>query len=144
SRPSRLKLGWARYGAAAGLGIFWVLLLGLPLLTLVLSSFRHEAGALGWQGWSLSKWIYVFEELPDFPRASFNSVVSSAMAGVLAMMGGLLLALLSRSSQKKAQTLTQGLQGVFSLLFSLPGTVLALLLVIFWARLPALSLSNTL
>jgi iron(III) transport system permease protein len=143
-RPSRIQLGRARTPIVIALALAWGLLMGLPLLTLFVSSFRNEAGALSWSGWGFSKWIYVFTELPDFRRAAFNSVFAAGLAGLIATLGGLGLALLARGTRPSQRTLTQVLQGFFSLIFSVPGTVVALLLVSIWSSMPAFSLANTL
>jgi iron(III) transport system permease protein len=144
SRPSRIDLGRYQSAAVWGLVLFWGLLVGLPLATLFASSFRNEAGSLAWTGWGLAKWRYVFTELPDFRRAATNSFVAAGLAGLIATAGGLALALLGRGTRTGQRVATQAFQGFFSLIFSVPGTVIALLLVSFWSAVPALSLANTL
>lgn len=119
---SRIALGGWRWPAALGAWGFLALALGLPAVTLALASLRVSSAS---NEFTLRAWRYVLFSLPDFWPAVRVSLVSSLAASTVAVGTALILV---------PRTLGRRLGGVLEtatlVTYSLPGTALALLLVI--------------
>jgi len=138
SRPALTRLGPWRLPLALLVWGVWSLVVLLPLAALVLSSFCKEPGVLSWSNLSLRPWSYVLFSLSEFRRALANSLLSAGAATLVVMLGALLLALLSRRAhevnRRGLNWLASAFENTALFCYSLPGTVLALGLIIALTR----------
>ncbi len=138
ARPAVVALGRWRYPAAIALYGVWSLMVLLPLTALVLSSFFAEPGVLRWSNLTLRSWNYVLFSLAEFRTALVNSFVTAGAAAlvVLAIALGLSVAAWQgRFQQRRLQGAVARLADHGAMFcYSLPGTVLALTLIIVLGR----------
>ncbi|MEE8523724.1 MAG: iron ABC transporter permease [Thermoanaerobaculia bacterium] len=143
ARPAVVALGRWRLPAAIGLYGVWGLLVLLPLTALVLSSFFAEPGVLRWSNLTLRSWSYVLFSLTEFRTALLNSFLSAGAAAlsVLAIALGLSITAWQGHFQHRRVQGTAGRLAEHGAMFcySLPGTVLALTLIIVLGRLAVIS-----
>ncbi|MFY2561062.1 ABC transporter permease [Corallococcus terminator] len=128
SRP--LALGRARAWATGGVtGACGVLVL-LPLAAILLTSLQRSFGArLAWEELTLSHWSGVLLE-PRTLRATGLSLLLAAGAGALVCGLGLAAALLQRAFRR----IGAGVEAVAVWPYAVPGTVLALALLLAFSR----------
>lgn len=126
SRPSLVNLGAFKWPVAFfAWGYFFVVVV-LPWIALGISALAPIAGDYSISSWTLKNLHYVFS-LSDFKEALFNSIVLSfSMATVIALVGFLLGFASVRKKQKWASVLLE----LLNLPFSMPGTVLAILIIV--------------
>lgn len=134
SRPAVVELGPWRYPAAAALYAVWGGMVALPLAALVASSFFAEPGVLAWDNLTLRSWRYVLFDLGELHTALANSLLT-ALAAAVAVVAVALVASIAqwqgRHQAKRRPALAGRLTENGALFcYSLPGTVLALLLII--------------
>lgn len=134
SRPAVVELGPWRYPVAAAVFGLWGGMVALPLAALVASSFFAEPGVLSWDNLTVRSWRYVLFELDEFHRAVGNSL-AAALAAALAVTVTALVAAIAQwqgRHQAKRRLAFAGHAAEWAALFcySVPGTVLALLLII--------------
>lgn len=125
ARPSRQKLGPWGFWAAGFLwfliGIFFI----LPALTLLASSFQLDTSQFNAAAFGTRSWRYVFFELTEFKRAFFNSWILAVVAAGSIVLLALLVTVEGRRTRLRALFETLSLA-----LYSLPGTAMALLLIV--------------
>ena len=148
SRPARIELGRWRRPLAALLFAVWGGLVLLPLAALVTSSFLAEPGVLSWSNLTLRSWRHVLFSLDAFRAALANSLAVAALAAVavIAVSGLTAVAAWHGRYQDRRGLGRFGATTENGALFfySLPGTVLALCLLIVATRLGRLGLVDTL
>jgi len=147
SRPSLVGLGAWRYPLSAFVWSFWLLFVGMPLLALVLSSFQLNPGELSLSSFGLRQWGYVLFDLPDFRRAITNSLMVATLSALFILLLSLAVALSSwkgHHSRSRSRYFARTVDALSALAYSTPGTVLALILLFLFAKLPGLGLANTL
>lgn len=128
SRP--LALGRARAWATGGVAGTCGLLVLLPLTAILLTSLQRSFGAsLTWEELTLSHWSGVLLE-PRTLRATGLSLLLAAGAGVLVCGLGLAAALLQRAFRR----LGAGVEAIAVWPYAVPGTVLALALLLAFSR----------
>ncbi|MCP3169996.1 ABC transporter permease [Myxococcus qinghaiensis] len=128
SRP--LTLGRARVWVTGGVAGTCALLVLLPLAAILLTSLQRSFGAnLTWEELTLSHWSGVLLE-PRTLRATGLSLLLAAGAGVLVCGLGLAAALLQRTFRR----LGAGVEAVAVWPYAVPGTVLALALLLAFSR----------
>ncbi len=145
ARPALVELGRWRRPLAAGLWGLWSAMVCLPLAALALSSFLAEPGVLRWDNLSLRAWRYVLFDLPDFAAAFGNSLAAATAAALVVLVVALAVALASwrghHLRDRAAGLLGRAGEHAALFCYSLPGTVLALVLIIAFGR---FSLATTL
>ena len=148
ARPSLVTLGRARMPLAIFLWAVWFFWVAMPLGALVFSSFqsdpsRFDGGSLGLQAWKR-----VLFELSDFHTAVSNSFITAASAAALVLLLSVFLALLRWDATRTRAPWKRFVSRFFEesafVAYSLPGTLLALLLIVFSSRFSFLRLSDTL
>lgn len=128
--PRLFPLGRARTPAALGVGALGALLVVLPLGAILLTSLQRSFGAeLAWEGLTLTHWSGVLLE-PRTLRATARSLVLAAGAGLLVCGLGLAGAVLRRDFRR----LGAGVEALAVWPYAVPGTVLALGLLVAFSR----------
>jgi len=142
TQSSRIDLGSWRLPVSLGLLLLWGGLIFLPIIMTFLSSFLKQPGLLSWSNLSLDAWKYVYSQLPGFYSAIFVSLQAALLSAFIMMSIALGLSLLNWSVENKkvqhpfVKTLVPTLESFFLFTYSLPGTVLALLLIILFTSIP--------
>lgn len=128
SRP--FPLGRARRAALAAVGFTSVLMVLLPLGAILLTSLQRSFGAeLAWRELTLTHWSGVLLE-PRTLRATGRSLWLAAGAGGLVCVLGLATAVLQRGFRR----LGAGVEALAVWPYAVPGTVLALALLLAFSR----------
>ncbi|WP_404362295.1 ABC transporter permease [Corallococcus coralloides] len=128
--PRVLALGAWRPAALAGVGLVGGVLVVLPLAAILLTSLQRSFGAaLTWDALTLSHWSGVLWDARTL-RATGRSVLLAAGAGLLVVGLGLSAALLRRAFRRGGA----GVEAMAVWPFAVPGTVLALALLVAFSR----------
>ncbi|MBZ4371175.1 iron ABC transporter permease [Corallococcus sp. AS-1-6] len=128
--PRVLALGAWRPAALAGVGLVGGVLVVLPLAAILLTSLQRSFGAaLTWDTLTLSHWSGVLWDARTL-RATGRSVLLAAGAGLLVVGLGLSAALLRRAFRRGGA----GVEAMAVWPFAVPGTVLALALLVAFSR----------
>ncbi|MFY1826773.1 ABC transporter permease [Myxococcus fulvus] len=128
--PRPLSLGRARRLATVGVAAACALLVLLPLGAILLTSLQRGFGArLAWEELTLSHWSGVLFE-PRTLRATGLSLLLATGAGALVCGLGLSAALLQRAWRR----LGAGVEALAVWPYAVPGTVLALALLVAFSR----------
>ena len=128
--PRPFPLGRARRGATVAVGAMGALLVLLPLGAVVLTSVQRSFGAeLAWESLTLVHWSGVLFE-PRTLRAAGRSLLLAAGAGVLVCGFGLASAVLRRQFRRFGA----GVEALAVWPYAVPGTVLAIALLIAFSR----------
>jgi iron(III) transport system permease protein len=128
--PRPFPLGRARSVATVAVGAAGALLVLLPLGAVVLTSVQRSFGAeLAWDSLTLMHWSGVLFE-PRTLRAAGRSLLLAAGAGVLVCAFGLAGAVLRRQFRRFGA----GLEALAVWPYAVPGTVLAIALLIAFSR----------
>lgn len=138
SRPALVELGRWRIPVAVVLYGLWGGMVCLPLLALVVSSFFAQPGVFAWDNLSLRAWRYVLFTLDEFHRALINSLLTAVAAALVVAAAALAVAIVQWRGHFQGKKL-QGLLGILGeraalFCYSLPGTVLAIGLIIVLGR----------
>ncbi len=128
--PRPFPLGRARSMATAAVGATGALLVLLPLGAVVLTSVQRSFGAeLAWESLTFVHWSGVLFE-PRTLRAAGRSLLLAAGAGVLVCAFGLASAVLRRHFRRFGA----GVEALAVWPYAVPGTVLAIALLIAFSR----------
>ncbi|NPC51419.1 iron ABC transporter permease, partial [Corallococcus exiguus] len=128
--PRVLALGAWRTAALAGVGLVGGILVVLPLAAILLTSLQRSFGAaLTWDTLTLSHWSGVLWDARML-RATGHSVLLAAGAGLLVVALGLAGALLRRTFRRGGAAV----EAMAVWPFAVPGTVLALALLVAFSR----------
>ncbi|QAT85167.1 ABC transporter permease [Corallococcus coralloides] len=128
--PRVLALGSWRTVALTGVGLVGGVLVVLPLAAILLTSLQRSFGAaLSWDTLTLSHWSGVLWDARTL-RATGRSVLLAAGAGLLVVGLGLSAALLRRAFRRGGA----GVEAMAVWPFAVPGTVLALALLVAFSR----------
>ncbi|RKI57016.1 iron ABC transporter permease, partial [Corallococcus sp. AB049A] len=128
--PRVLALGSWRTAALAGVGLVGGVLVVLPLAAILLTSLQRSFGAaLTWDTLTLSHWSGVLWDARTL-RAMGRSVLLASGAGLLVVGLGLSAALLRRAFRRGGA----GVEAMAVWPFAVPGTVLALALLVAFSR----------
>ncbi|MCP3140128.1 ABC transporter permease [Pyxidicoccus xibeiensis] len=126
----RFPLGRARAGAAVAVGAVCAVLVLLPLAAILLTSLQRSFGAeLAWRELTLAHWSGVLLE-PRTLRATGRSLLLAAGAGALVCVLGLAAAVLQRGFRRFGA----GVEALAVWPYAVPGTVLALALLLAFSR----------
>ncbi|MBS1985494.1 MAG: iron ABC transporter permease [Bdellovibrionales bacterium] len=125
ARPSLVSLGRGRAPLILLLSILVFVLVILPGAALIAASFQIQPGSFAREAWGFDAWKRVLLELPDFYTALRNSATASLLAALCIVVVAVVVEVLGRASR-----LRKHVEGASLLLYSLPGTVLALLLIL--------------
>lgn len=127
SSPSRVRPGFLARASFFALGVLIFVGTILPLSSVVLLSFLSDRSNLF--SFSLQKYEYVFAAVPDGLNALQNSALAAFIAAVFIQFLALVVAYGSvRFKLRESKFLAE----LWSFLYALPGTVLALVLLIFF------------
>ncbi len=121
--------------------LFSFIVIGLPLLTILISSFMKIAGIFSWENFSLRRYHYVLFDLSHTRRAFANSFLLSTAASTIALILGALIAYI------KVKTTMRGknwVEVITTLPYATPGTVVAIALILAFSGNYGLNLYNTL
>jgi iron(III) transport system permease protein len=128
--PRAFPLGQARVPATVAVGAVCVLLILLPLSAVVLTSIQRSFGAeLAWESLTLRHWSGVLLEERTL-QATVRSLLLAAGAGLLVCAFGLAGAVLQRHFRR----LGAGVEALAVWPYAIPGTVLAIALLIAFSR----------
>lgn len=144
ARPSLVDLGPWRMPAQIALWFFLFLVLGLPVITIAISACSQTQGVWALSNFTLAHFPRVFLELEEVGRAFSNSLLLATISATVATIIGFGIAYLA---EKKRAPGSASLVALANLPFSVPGTVLALGMIVAFSQ-PSLwvlpSLYNTL
>lgn len=126
SRPSLVALGNARWPMFSLFTFICVAFVILPLGAIGLSSFLRIAGALRWNNLTLRNYFYLFE-MPETTRATFNSIGLATVTALVCVTAGFFIAYFKDRSKLPFRGF---LQRAATFPFAVPGTVLALALIV--------------
>jgi len=148
ARPAIHRLGRARRPLFAIILLLWFVMTGLPVLSLVASSFMKNPSNFALSEVSLLAWKYVLTTLPGFWLSVRNSLTVSFLAAAAVLLLSLPICLLawqghygrSRGSRWFSRFIEDG--ALFA--YSLPGTVIAVGLIYGVTRAGFFSLSDSL
>jgi len=128
ARP--FPLGRARGGVTVAVGLAAAVLVLLPLGAILLTSLQRSFGAeLSWRELTLSHWVGVLLE-PRTLHATGRSLLLALCAGALVCLLGLAAAVLRRGPRR----LGAGVEALAMWPYAVPGTVLALALLLAFSR----------
>jgi iron(III) transport system permease protein len=130
-RPRTIDLGRWRHAAAGGLLLYFLLLIGLPFLALLWSSFQRfyaVPSLTALDNLTLDPYRFVFA-FPSIARATANSVVLSAGTATLVMLVTSVVCWITVKSRVRGRSL---LDHLASLPIVVPGLVLGLALMMFY------------
>ncbi len=148
SRPALVPLGWARFPLASFFALFWLTICGLPMITLIIASFQTNPGSLHLTDFSVKAWEYVLFTLPDFRSSVVNSLLLSVVAALVIIIVAIPVSLWAWKAHYHRSRRHVWLSRIFEdsamLIYSLPGTVVAVLLIFLATRFSALNISDTL
>ena len=123
-------LGRARTPATVAVGVICAVWVLLPLAAILLTSLQRSFGAeLAWRELTLAHWSGVLLE-PRTLRATGRSLLLAASAGALVCVLGLAAAVLQRSFRRAGA----GVEALAVWPYAVPGTVLALALLLAFSR----------
>lgn len=147
SKPGRVELGRQKMPINFLVWLILAIFIILPMLAVVASSFQSDSSNFSIASLNLASWIRVLS-LDDFRRCLMNSVLASAVSSLVILSAALLFSLASwKTLVRKSRTLKITLRVIEELsfaLYSLPGTVLALLLIVVVRKLGLFSLADSL
>ncbi len=127
-----LPLGRARPWAAAAVGLFLILTSALPLLAVLLTALTRAYGRpLGLDNLGLENFRFLLFQIPAVWRAARNSLLLAATAATVCVLLALAVAYLEHRARLRGATL---LETLLTLPFAVPGTVLALAIVLAFLR----------
>jgi len=135
--PKPVNSGWARILALMGAGLI-IVFLALPVLTVILISFVKEGS---WtyqvlpQAYTIENYISLLSQ-PDVAQPIFNSLRMAIMATVANVLFGVVAALFVVKGSLPGRTLIRVLA---VLPFAIPGTVIAINLIVTFSEPSALS-----
>ena len=131
ARPPVIGLGRWRWVAAVGVGTYALVAAGLPLATLVATSLLRTYGrGFVWSNMGFETWAAVLGRA-DTRGAIFRSLYLGAGAATAAVMLGLLLAILQERTRLRGR---RALTALARAPYAIPGTVLALGMLLAWSQ----------
>ncbi len=140
-RPTRVELGRWRYPFALGVYAVVGLMVLAPIVALMLTSFLRAWGLpLRWANFTVRNYEYILFEFPLTRAAIQNSVMLALVAASAAVVLGTVLAYIV------VKTRTRGRQAVDALVTlpnAIPGTVVALAMILAWSGRFGINLYNT-
>lgn len=138
---TRWRLKRWRWPIFFALLIFSIAIIGLPLLTIVVSSLLKIPAKFSWDNVSLSLYRYLLFDLRQTPKAFLNSFFLSTAASTVALIFGALIAYI------KVKTTIRGkgwIDAMATLPYATPGAVVAIALILAFSGGYGLNLYNTL
>jgi iron(III) transport system permease protein len=131
SRPSSIELGASKYLFLFLLLAFWFVVFCMPLLGIAISAFSRVQGELALSNFTLDNVTRTLFETDETSRALTNSFGLATTAAVIVSLLGLLLAYIQYKTKLKGR---QMMEIMASLPYSAPGTVVALALILSFAK----------
>ncbi|MCC7384545.1 MAG: iron ABC transporter permease [Deltaproteobacteria bacterium] len=131
ARPVRVSRATQR-GMTAGLALVIAVAVVLPMVTLLwVSLLKTWGGGFGPSNWSLDSYRRVLLENHDTAPAVIRSLVLATTAASIAVAAG---ALVAYARNRRPSAATRALESLSTLPYAVPGTVLALGLLLAWSR----------
>lgn len=132
SRQAAFSLGWARLPALVGVGGYVGVAVVLPLATIAVTSLMGNFGrGLGPENWTLANYSAVLLERSDTLPAILRSLALAAGAATAATALGALLAWLNQRTRTPGRAVVAWLA---RLPYAVPGTVLALAMILTFSQ----------
>lgn len=131
ARPVRVSRR-AQRGMTAALALVIGVAVVLPMVTLLwVSLLKTWGGGFGPSNWSLDSYRRVLLENHDTAPAVIRSLVLATVAASIAVAAG---ALVAYARNRRPNAATRALESLSTLPYAVPGTVLALGLLLAWSR----------
>jgi len=140
-RPHTIELGrWKRPLFLAAVTIVLITVVA-PVTIVILTSFLKAWGAsLTWENFSLKNYRYILFEYDLTKHAFKNSFLLASAAATFAMLLGVLIAYINVKTEVKGKKL---LDILATLPYTIPGTVVALAMILAWSGKYGINLYNT-
>lgn len=146
NKTQLVALNEKKWPCFIGVWTIWILLFAGPLIAVILSSFQSDPG--NFHSWSTKAWSYVFSEYPDFYSSLFNSFKVALGSSFVVLLISLIFSLTQwhfhQNKNKSSHILFQTFENISLVLYSLPGTVLAIGLIFFTTKLQLFDLHGSL
>jgi iron(III) transport system permease protein len=140
-RPSIVELGRWKYPIAAGVYLFLGFMVLAPLASVFLTSFLRAWGApLSWGNFTIKNYRYILFEYSLTRKAIVNSLVLALTAATSITVLGAILAYIAEKTRIKGR---QALDFLSTLPHAIPGTVVALAMILAWSGQFKVNLYNT-
>jgi iron(III) transport system permease protein len=136
---SRVALGRWRWPAFAAVAVVVTLTCLLPIAAIALTSVMNVVGEFAWSNFTLDKYRYVLFTRPDTARGFVNSLVLAFAAATVAAGAGTAIAYVKAHPRLGT---SRWVDASVNLPYAVPGTILALGLILLWSR--PLPLTDTL
>ena len=131
SRPSLIQLGVWKFPIFLTLLILLFILFFLPVIGLIITAFNQVQGELSWTNLGFAHFYRVFFEMDETPRALSHSLYLGAMAASLASVLAFGLSYIQWKTKLWGRDF---LEISASFPYSIPGTVVALALILAFSR----------
>lgn len=140
-RPTQVDLGRWRYPVAAGVYLMVALMVLSPLVALMLTSFLRAWGLpLRWANFTVRNYEYILFEFPMTRAAIQNSILLALVAATGAVALGTVLAYIVVKTRTRGR---QALDALVTLPNAIPGTVVALAMILALSGRFGVNLYNT-
>lgn len=127
ARASRVELGRWRWGVFAGALFALALVFALPLGAILVAALSENQGQLAWANFGFKNFAHVLFEMEETGRAFRNSFILGVAAATVATAVGVAVAYAQAKTRIRGR---EWLGVIASLPYSIPGTVVALALIL--------------
>ncbi len=140
-RPTIVELGRGRYPIAIGVHLFIAFLVLAPLVSVFLSSFLKAWGLpIRWENLTVRNYRYILFEYSLTRKAILNSLMLAVTAATATTLIGGILAYITVKTKIRGR---QALDFLSTLPHAIPGTVVALAMILAWSGQFKINLYNT-
>lgn len=140
-RPTIVELGRWRHPIAVGVHLLMAFLVLAPLVSVLLSSFLKAWGLpIRWENLTFRNYAYILFDYDLTKRAILNSLLLAVSAATVTTLVGGILAYITTKTRIKGR---QALDFLSTLPHSIPGTVVALAMILAWSGQFKINLYNT-
>lgn len=140
-RPNRVELGILRIPLLIILGLFMLLTVFSPFISILFTSLLKAWGAkLTWANITLSNFKYILFEYGETQSAFINSFKLAVSAATITTFLGAIVAYIIVKTKTRGRTL---LDTVTTLPYSLPGVVVAVAMILAWSGRLGINLYDT-
>ena len=126
-KPSLIELGKFQILAKVLVSFFWFLVFILPLTAIGISAFSEVQGIISFNNLSLNNFYRVFFETNETARSVYNSFLTAAVTATICALLAIILAFIQVKTKIKGRGL---IEIISSIPYALPGTSLAIVLLI--------------
>jgi len=140
-RPTVVELGSLRTPLCCLLGVFALLIVIMPLMAVLLNSFLKGWGVpLGWDNLTVGNYSYILFEFELTRSAIKNSILLSLSAATITTFIGAVTAYMTTRTRIRGR---RTLEFLATLPYSIPGTVVAVAMILAWSGQLGVNLYNT-